>query len=117
MATHSQKTKAGLKLNALLRKLGFEEYTVSDDGTPITRFEQLAKIIWDRALGYTETDIKNNVEIIHKPEKHFIDLIYDRMEGKVPTASSGDKENKAKLTDKVSDQLKSRLNAIAENDE
>ena len=104
------------RLNALIEKLGLEAVSVDDEGNPITRFDQLAELIWNRALGFIETDPKTNTDIIHKPDKHFINLIYDRMEGKIPTASSSDDKKKASLADRVSDQTRSRLNAMAEDD-
>lgn len=105
----------GQRLNVLVKRLGLEQYTVlPGDGTPITRFEHLARLIWNLALGYTEKDVKSGKEIIHKPDKSFIRMIYDRMEGKVPNAQvSSDK--KASLADKISDQTKSRLNSLADD--
>lgn len=108
------KRSDNVKLNKLITKLGNEAYTLSDDGTPLTRFEALAKLVWDMALGYKTKDPKTDVETIHFPDKSFITMIYDRMEGKVPLATSvkGDKD-RVSAAKKVSEQTKSRLNDLA----
>ena len=117
MSKATDKAQDTKRLNYLIEKLGLESITVDDEGTPITRFEQLARIIWNKALGYTERDEKTGAEIKYNPDKHFIDMIYDRMEGKIPAAASGSDGKKASLADRVSDQTKSRLNALAGGDD
>ena len=105
--------KTNISLNKLLIELGLENYTISDDGTPITRFDQLARLIWNIALGYKEADPKTNTEILHKPDKSFMQMIYDRIEGKVPMAAPiKDDSRKASVADKVSEQVKSRANDL-----
>lgn len=106
-----------LRLNNLIRKLGMEQVSVDNDGNPITRFNQLANLIWERALGYKEADIKKNVEIKHNPDKAFIRMIYDRMEGRIPTVQPDKDTKKVELADKISNQTKSRINALIENDD
>lgn len=115
MEGKKEKLNETLKLNSLIRRLGMEEYTILPDGTPITRFEQLARLIWDHALGFTQTDPKTSKETIHFPNKSFMSMIYERMEGKVPMAQMEEDSSKASLADRVSNQTKSRLNVLAED--
>jgi hypothetical protein len=91
-----------------------ETVTSNENMEPITRFEQLAKLIWDHALGYIEIDVKKGTEIRHTPDKPFIHMIYDRMEGKIPNATDDTSGSKASLADKIRDQSKSRVNSLSE---
>ena len=102
-----------------LNKLGAQAHTVSDDGTPITRDEALADLIWKYALGYTETyfetdDRGNKVkrEVRHPPASWAMQYIVERREGKVAPAVQ--EENVGmKAADKVRELAKSRINALA----
>jgi hypothetical protein len=93
---------------------------IANDGTPLTKFEQLARLVWNRALGHKESiegpDGKI-IEVVHKPDKGFISTIFDRVEGRVaPTAALDDKK-KASLADRIGEQSKSRLNRLAKSDD
>lgn len=115
MASKKEKIQDGLRLNNLIRRLGMEKFTALDDGTVITRFERLARLIWDNALGYTQKDPKTGKETIHFPSKAFMTMIYERMEGRIPMALPiKDDGGKASIAKKVSEQTKSRLNDSAE---
>ena len=78
--------------------------------------EWLALLCWDRATGYIEkhvTDDCKDTEIIHAPDKGFISMIWERLEGKVaPVVKDGDK--KAKVADRIAEQSKKRANRLAE---
>lgn len=78
-----------------------------------TKAEAIARIMWQGALGYTETDVKTGKGVVHKPDKTFIGMIWDRVEGRVVPVVDKDKGQKASLADRVSDQAKRRLNTIA----
>lgn len=101
-----------IKLNKLLKTLGMESVTINNEGDPITRFEQLAAYIWKAALGWTEK--VGETEIIHKPDKTYVCMIYDRMEGKIPVAAMEKGGKKASVADRVSDQTLSRINGLSE---
>lgn len=111
---------ASLKVNprALtkhLQKLGQEAHTVDNEGTPVTREEALAQLLWNMALGYTEKVLDNEghwQQVIHKPVSWAMQYVYDRREGKVPQAI-GEDEGRIKASDKVRELAKSRLNALA----
>jgi len=112
MAAKTGKTKAGKILTRYLEVIAEEktEMIQGADGKDFmaTKAEALARIIWRRALGYTELNVKDGVDIVHQPEQSKIGLIFDRMEGKAPVAGE-DTKNKITAADKVSEIGKSRI--------
>jgi len=93
-----------------------------DDARMITKAEALARYMWNAALGYkqkvevldkTTGQVIGDKEVIHFPDKTFITLLYDRLEGRVPTVEIKDEDTKATVADKISDQGKNRLNNLA----
>lgn len=120
------KIKAGTLLSKFIKEIA-EEATesVKDSQTgedrAATKAEALARAIWQGALGWTEvvevTDKKGNVagtkEKIHGPDKTYVNIVLDRMEGKVPQGTEKEKGQKASLVDRISDQAKKRLNMLA----
>jgi len=102
-----------------LKKLGREVHSVADDGTPITRFMALAQLVWNKSLGYEEKivlDSGEEVVTVHKPDKSYINLIFDRTEGRVAPTTKGDDKKKLSLSDRIGEQAKVRLNALAKDD-
>jgi hypothetical protein len=102
-------------LTGHLKRLASEAVTITDDGTPVTREEQLAKLIWDQALGYTE-ETRNEegtlVKVYHKPTAWAQQYLYERIEGKAQVMQP-DNEGGMKAADKVRDLAKQRVNALA----
>lgn len=79
----------------------------------VTKAEALARHIWKLALGYTERVGKEEEkEVEHKPDKWAIALLFNRIEGKVKTTEN-DATGKTTLADRVSEQRKKQLNALA----
>ena len=106
------------QLTRFLTRLAEEMHTVEDGGDPISRAEALAKLLWNKALGYTEQVLKdgNWHDVKHPPESWAIHLVYDRLEGRVNTNDKGKDENTEKpIHEKVADIAKARLNAAAES--
>lgn len=98
-----------------LQMLGQEMHTVDNEGNPITREEALARLLWNMALGYTEQvrdDEGNWKTVVHKPVAWAMQAVWDRREGKVPTAI-GEDETRVKASDRVRELAKARLNAMA----
>jgi len=119
-------TPAGVAKNATniltghLKRIGLESDTIDDEGNPVTKFETLARMVWDKALGYTEKvvlDSGETVETIHKPDRSFMGMIFDRTEGKVATAAVSDGKKKVSLADRIGEQSKVRLNRIAKQND
>jgi len=103
-----------------LREIAAMAHDWSEEDGMLTKGECLAMLLWRKALGYTEKvvdDEGNEKEIFHKPEAWAIQLVYDRMEGKVPQAVTDDETRSVKVKDEVSELAKSRLNAIAAESE
>lgn len=100
-----------------LRELAAEAETIvasgEDEGRVVTKGEALARLLWRKALGYSETDPKTAETKVHQPEAWAMQLIWDRMEGRAPQAIT---DEKAGLTaaDKVHDLAKLRLNSAAQ---
>ena len=105
------KKRAGNLLSSFLRAIAQEQ-----DKSGVCKAEALARLIWNKALGYKEVvEDADGVEvtITNDPDKDMIKLVYDRMEGKVSNAEeTSDRERS--LPDKVSDTNRDRLNKDAE---
>ncbi len=102
-------------LSKHLDAIGQEAHTITADGTQVTKEEALARLLWDKALGYTETirdDNGTQKEIVHKPESWALEYIYERKEGKAPPAIA-DSSGGIRAADKVRQLAKERLNNMA----
>lgn len=108
------KRAATVEITRLIRERGNEFHTVDDEGNPLTRLQALALLIWKKALGYTDTDPKTGAETIHSPDRNFVAMIYDRLDGKMAPAIADRGKGKATLSDRVAEQSKRRLNQMAE---
>jgi hypothetical protein len=109
----------GKALTAELRKLAVEAIDVAPDGTPITREQILADLIWKQALGWTETwwetdSIGNRVkrEMKHKPVPWAQQYLFERMEGRAAQATPEDVGG-VKAAEKVRQLAKDRINNLA----
>lgn len=99
-----------------LRELAAEAETILDDGTCLTKGEVLARLLWAKAIGSKSTKLNDEgkeIEVVNPPERWAAELVFDRLEGRVPQAITED-ETRIKVADRVSDLNKNRLNAIAE---
>jgi len=106
------KAPTGAVLSKYLRALAVEIETVDDNGDPITKAAALAALVWRHALGFEEATNpdKPDKKVKHKPETWAIELLYNRIEGKIPLAVVEDSGRS--LTDKVSDLGVARLNSL-----
>jgi len=123
---HGKKVVAGKLLSKFIREIASEVHddpvirAKGEDAMMVTKAEALARWIWKAALGYfeEETIYKNGVKVgikpvIHKPDKTYIGLIYDRLEGRVAMMDAKGGSDKASLADKVSGLGAKRVNQIA----
>lgn len=104
----------GKALTNYLRKLAMEAETMTDEGEPLTKAELLASVLWKKALGWTEEKLDADgvsKEVVHAPEAWAIQLIYDRLEGRV-AQSIPDTSEKRKVSERVSDLSKRRINDL-----
>lgn len=102
-------------LTGELKKLAGEVHTVTDDGTPVTREQALAELIWKQALGWMEVtrdENGNRKEIPHPPVAWAQQYLFERMEGKAPQATTEDTGG-MKAADKVRELSKDRINKLA----
>ncbi len=107
------KRAATIELSRLIKRIGQEEHTIDDTGAAITKFEALARYVWDAALGYTSKDIKTGTEIVYHPDKAYVNMIFDRTDGKVAPAVSNGGKKKATLSTRIKEQSKRRLNQMS----
>lgn len=116
------KIKAGRMLSQYLKEMADEvtEFIPGDKDREdrwVTKGEALSRSIWKFALGWKEMVLnkKKNVveEVIHKPDKSMIHMIFDRMEGKVPV-TGGSARKKIPVDQRMVEQHKKRLNALTE---
>lgn len=123
---HGKKIVAGKLLSKFIREIASEIHddpvvkAKGEDAVMVTKAEAIARLMWKAALGYEETEdvYKNGIKtgirpVIHKPDKTFIGMIWDRMEGRAAMIDAKSGSDKASLADKVSEQGKKRLSQIA----
>lgn len=123
---HGKKIVAGKLLSKFIKEILNETHddplikAKGEDAVMVTKAEAIARHVVKSALGYTEekdvfvkgvkTGVKN---IYHRPDKSFIHLVWDRMEGRIGQADAKSGGDKAKLADKVSGLGAKRVNQIA----
>jgi len=98
-----------------LRKLAAEVHTITNDGTPVTREQALADMIWKLALGWTETVLDeegNRKKVTHPPVAWAMQYLFERIEGKAPQAIVEDAGG-IKAADRVRELAKDRINSLA----
>lgn len=112
------KQRAGTILSSLLRNIAEEEteFHKDIDGNDrmVTKAEALARLVWKKALGYTEKTINTDgqeLETVHYPDRVYASMLFDRLEGRVAAVESGKKEQRS-VADRVGEQSKKRINAL-----
>lgn len=106
------KSKADKLLSQFIREIAREPL---NDGEKETQAEALARKIWKMAQGYDETLDSGRIKK-YAPDKAMIIVIMERLEGRVPTVDVKDKGRKATVADRVKEQSRNRLNALAKKD-
>jgi hypothetical protein len=101
----------GAILSKYLRALALDMETVNDDGDPVTKAAALAKFVWQAALGYRSVDPKNGSVIVHEPDWRAIELLYNRIEGRIAIAPP--EEVGHSLIEKVTEMGRARANSLA----
>ena len=124
---HGKKVAAGKLLSKFIREIASEICddpeikAKGEDAVMITKAEKIARHIFKLALGYEETiDVLDKdgkkigiKPIYYIPSKWAINIIWDRLEGRVGQADAKAGSDKASLADRVSAQGKKRLGQIA----
>ena len=111
--------KAGQLLSKWLRQIAEEETEfVKDDGDDrmATKAEAIARLIWKKALGYTEKKIDSKgVEVTenYPPDRGYIGVLLDRIEGRAPISTDMGKKQRS-TADRVSSQGKLRIEKAGE---
>lgn len=112
------KQRAGLILSSMMRSIA-EEVTELNKGTDsedkmISKAEALARLVWKKALGYTDQVVTNGelVDREYPPDRVYVGMLLDRLEGRVAAVESGKKEKRT-VADRIGDQSKKRINAAA----
>lgn len=112
--TRTMKVPTGAVLSKYLRALALDIETISPEGDPVTKAAALANLVWKHALGFkSPTDEKHpeKGETATPPAVWAIELLYNRIEGKIPVAVV--EESGRSLTEKVSDLGKAKANSLA----
>jgi len=109
------RTRAGKLLTSFIRQIAEEQTEmVTDPRTGedkmASKAEALVRLIWKRALGYTEQKIVKGklVDVYHHPDNYSMGLIFDRLEGKAPL-SVGENDNKLTVSERISELGKKRI--------
>lgn len=127
MENHGKKIVAGKLLSKFIKEIAEEIHddpvirAKGEEAVDLTKAEVLARYMWKAALGYSE-DVnvldKSGKKIgirpeYHKPDKTFIGMIWDRMEGRAAMIDAKGGSDKASLADRVSALGKKHMNQIA----
>ena len=124
---HGKKIAAGKLLSKFIREIAEEIHdnplvkAIGEEAVMVTKAEALARYMWKAALGYSEdVDVldkqgkKTGIRPeFHRPDKTFIGMIWDRMEGRAAMIDAKSSSDKASLAERVSEQSKKRLGQIA----
>lgn len=111
------KKRAGRLVSTFLRSVAQEKIAVEvteGESKLITRAEALARQLWKMALGkfVKHVDMKTGTIYYEAPDKHAMDIVIDRMEGRVGTLE--DEQNKDEtIPDKISRKNKQKISKIA----
>lgn len=103
-------------LTSALDRFAKQPHTIEKNGDTITKAEALAGLLWDYALGFTYTDVKTGKDMVERPKAWAIQLIYDRLEGKVPMQSEAGTA-KPTASEKISGLSKTKINQLTEETE
>ena len=126
---HGKKIAAGKLLSKYIKEIASEIHddpvikARGEEAVMLTKAEAIARYIFKLALGYEEAeDIFDKAgkktgikQVRHKPDKWAINVIWDRIEGRVGAADVKGSGDKASLADKVSAQGKKRLAQITKS--
>ena len=124
---HGKKIVAGKLLSKFIREIAEEIHdnplvkAIGEEAVMVTKAEALARYMWKAALGYSEdVDVLDKVgkktgirPEFHRPDKTFIGMIWDRMEGRAAMIDAKSGSDKASLHEKVSGLGAKRVNQIA----
>jgi len=111
------KKRAGHLISSFIRSVAQEK--VAGEDTVITRAEALARLLWDMALGRSKVVDVETGEISTEyspPDKHAMDIIMDRMEGRVGTFEDEKKKSET-ITDRISRKNQVRINKLSKKSE
>lgn len=90
------KSLAGKFLSNALRELSQEAHDIDGDHTK-NKSECLARYVWDAALGYVcvtlDKETGERKEKVIPPQTWAINLIFDRIEGKVVPSDDGSRQD------------------------
>jgi len=96
-----------------LEALAEQVVDMDEGGEPLTRADKLARMLWDRALGYKEEKMGDDgVTHIreHRPENWAIATVIDRIEGKTITRTIEAEDRSVSPAKKINDIAKSKIN-------
>ena len=114
------KNKADKLITQFLEVVGEEETELvrrSDGEDHIaTKAEALARLIWKKALGYTETITGAGGKLqekAHSPNTAMMHIIFERIEGKVQGDKESPRENMT-VADRIGEQGKKAINEVTD---
>lgn len=115
----SKKARAGLLLSGFLRDIAEEKtelVTVDGEDRMVSKAQALARLIWQRGLGWVEQMKTEDglVDVIHQPDRVYVQLLLDRLEGRVAAVEPGKKEQRT-VSDRVGEQSKKRINSMSKD--
>ena len=112
------KKEANKLITTWLKEVGAEQTEVAEkDGSMdmVTKFESMARKMWQIALGYTEKrevfgSAGTKVEdVVHSPHIGMMCVIFERLEGRVPLAQPEEPSGRLTTAERVTEQSKKRI--------
>ena len=126
-STRKAKAEAKKLLTGFINDIALEDSDITrisgeeiGDVEFMSKAEALARYIWKAAQGYREivvavdskTGERTERTVIHAPDKAYVIMLYDRMEGKAANTEAVVDDSKPTVGDRVSEQAKNRLNKL-----
>jgi len=104
------------QLTKFLKELAMEMESMDDEGEIVTKGKALALLLFKKALGYYDIrkgEHGERVEVYHKPESWALQMIFERLEGRVPQAVLEEKGGPS-IAEKIREISKAKANAFAQ---
>ena len=108
------KKKVRLLLTDARRDLAGAIESTDSEGVAITKASVLAETVWDNAIGVEKFDPQTGKRTTIKPQQWAIQLVFDRLEGKVPMMAEDLDNFGPGVADRISELIRDKLNKVAE---
>jgi hypothetical protein len=108
------KRKAKRLLTDALNVLANSIESLDSGDNPVTKAQKLAEIVWNHAIGSEMFNAKTGKRTQLKPQQWAIQLLFERLEGRVPVILDDVDGFGPGVADRVSELAEKKINDIAD---